>query len=336
VGVPAEPWIWLHATTALGAIVVPRSVLAAWCAWRARRLGGALDLRLDEPCYARILEQAREIQVGRLKQEIGSVVRLESGRFAEGVAAFVASRLYDERIAARLREFREQGGRIAGLEERIRAECEAFDAELREHLPRAQADFERALSAQVVERIGRELGIPHASARRLDAVAGEIPGGAVAGVGGSVSEEFARPVSRAVTTAVALVAGTVSGGFGETLGAALLVALFGTTGPVGFLIGALAGLVAAGAALWLGRERMREGVKRVALPGVVVRAALRERRFEELVAQGREQCLATVRRLMAGRLEPLADEMADQIWRRVKPVLAEAAGPDARRGGASR
>lgn len=329
-GVGAERWIWLYAVTTFGAVVAPRSALAAWCAWRARRLGNAIDLRLDDPYYTRILQQAREIQVGRLKQEIGSAVRVESGKFAEGLAVFVAEGLYDERIAPRLGEFRQQGGRIAELEERIRKECEAFDAELREHLPRAQAEFERALTAKVVDRVGRELGIPHASAQRLESVARQIPGGSVAQLGGSVSAELTRPVSRAVTTAVALVAGSVSGGFGQSLGMALLVALFGTTGPVGFLIGALVGLATAGGALWLGRDRMQEGVKRVDLPGVVVRTALRKQRFERLVAEGRERCLATVRGLTTDKLEPLTDEMADQIWRRVKPVLAEAAGPGPR------
>jgi hypothetical protein len=53
-----------------------------------------------------------------------------------------------------------------------------------------------------------------------------------------------------------------------------------------------------------------------------VRLVLRPARFERLVAEGRERCAAGVRELVSAKLEPLTDELADQVWARVKPLLA--------------
>jgi hypothetical protein len=63
-------------------------------------------------------------------------------------------------------------------------------------------------------------------------------------------------------------------------------------------------------------------VRSLTLPGPVVRLALRPARFGRLVARGRERCLTSVRELVAAKLEPLTDELADQVWARVKPLLA--------------
>ena len=119
-------------------------------------------------------------------------------------------------------------------------------------------------------------------------------------------------------------AGTLSGGFGAHLGTAIVVVLLHTTGPVGFLIGALAGALAAAGALVVGRARVNEVVRSASLPGAVVRLVLRQARFDRLVAQGRERCAASVRTLVGAKLEPLTDELADQVWARVKPLLARA------------
>jgi hypothetical protein len=57
---------------------------------------------------------------------------------------------------------------------------------------------------------------------------------------------------------------------------------------------------------------------------VVVRLALRQARFDRLVTRGRERCAASVRERVKATLEPLTDQLADQVWARVKPLLARA------------
>jgi hypothetical protein len=115
----------------------------------------------------------------------------------------------------------------------------------------------------------------------------------------------------------------VSGGFGHKLGLAIAVALLGTSGPVGFLIGALAGVAAAGGAYWAGRERVAGAIRRVALPGALLRMALPQARFERLLADGGRRCREAVEGALRSALDELAPEIASQIWRKVKPALGE-------------
>jgi hypothetical protein len=323
-GAGAAPWIHLLAATALSVVVVPRAFLAWRAARRLRRVGPALALGLDGPYFAAILAQAREIQVGRVKQEIGSAVRHECARFGDDLAAFVAEGLFDRRIVPLLEAFRADGGSVAALEVRIREACAAFEPELGEHMKSAERAFEEGLARDVLERVRPDLVLPPASSGRLAPAARELPAHSVRGVGGDVSGKLSRDLGAAVALAVAAVTGTLSGGFGAHLGTAIVVVLLHTTGPVGFLIGALAGALAVGGALVAGRARVTEVVRSASLPGAVLRLVLRRGRFDRLVAQGRERCAASVRELVAAKLEPLTDELADQVWARVKPLLARA------------
>lgn len=55
VGADAGPWIHLYAVTLALSVVVPRLLLAAWSAWRERRLGNAFHLDLSTPYFRRLL-----------------------------------------------------------------------------------------------------------------------------------------------------------------------------------------------------------------------------------------------------------------------------------------
>ena len=323
-GVAAAPWIHALAMTALLAVLLPRAFLALRASQKLRRIGPALELGLGGPYFAGILAQAREIQVGRVKQELGSAVREECARFADGLASFVAAGLYDRRIVPLLEDFRSHGGRIDALEARIREACAAFEPELAAHMKSAEHAFEEGLARDVLERVRPDLVLPPASAGRLGPAARELPSHSVREVGGDVSGRLTRDFGTAVTLVAGAVAGTLSGGFGAHLGAAILVVLLGTTGPIGFLIGAVAGALAAAAALVAGRARVNEAVRSTSLPAIVVRLALRRTRFDRLLARGRERCERSVRELVAAKLEPLTDQLADQVWARVKPLLARA------------
>jgi len=323
-GVAAAPWIHALAVTALLAVVLPRAFLAWRAARRLRRIGPALELGLDEPYFGAILAQAREIQIGRVKQEIGSAVAQECARFADDLARFVAEGLYDRRIVPLLEAFRAEGGSVDALEARIRDACVAFEPELALHMKSAEQAFEAGLARDVLERVRPDLVLPPAAAGRLGPAARELPAHSVRELGSDVSGRLSRDFGAAVTLAVAAAAGTLSGGFGAHLGTAVVVALLHTTGPVGFLIGALAGALAAGAALLAGRARVAQAVRSASLPAVAVRLALRRARFDRLVARGRERCEASVRELVNAQLGPLTDQLADQVWARVKPLLARA------------
>jgi hypothetical protein len=320
-GAPAAPWIHALALTALLVVALPRALLAAVA---ARRLRPAPELDLDAPYFGAVLAEAREIQVSRVKGAIGSAVREECARFSDDLARFVSERLYDGRIVPLLERFRTEGGRVDALEREIRAACAAFEPELEAHVRGAEQAFESGLARDVLERVRPDLVLPPVREGRLAGTARELPAHSVREIGGDVSGRIARDFGAAVALAAGGVAGTLAGGFGAHLGTAILVALLHTTGPIGFLIGALAGALVAGAALVAGRERVDAVVRSASLPGPVVRLALRRARFERLLGRGRERCAASVRERVAARLAPLTDELADQVWARVKPLLARA------------
>jgi len=58
-GEGAARWIHLYAMTLLGAVVVPRLLLAAWSAWRARQAAQQLALPLDTPYFVRLQHAAQ-------------------------------------------------------------------------------------------------------------------------------------------------------------------------------------------------------------------------------------------------------------------------------------
>jgi hypothetical protein len=318
-GMAAAPWIQIYALSIGLFVVLPRTALALLAGRQSRIVGSQLDLHLEDPYYAEILAAAPKIR--QVREEIRTEARIECGKFAEAVAVFVAEQLYAGRIAPSVRDFRERGGRITDLEQEIREKSEAFQGELSSFLTRAQADFEQALSRAVQQRIGKSLSIPDASQEVCGTLLQETRDGAVENTGGAVSSQIARPVAAAVTAGVATVAGTVSGGLGKTVGVALVATLFGTTGPVGFLIGAVVAAVAVVAAAWIGQNRVKEGVNRIRLPSRVLKMALPRKRLERLLADGHDRCRTSVRELMAQKLEPTTAELSDQIWNRVKPFV---------------
>jgi len=323
-GVAAAPWIHALAVTAGLAVVLPRALLALRASFRLTRIGPRLELGLEGPYFARVLGEAREVQVGRVKQAIEGAVREECARFADGLASFVRASLFDARIVPELERFRSEGGSVVELEARIQAACTAFEPELAAHLDAAERTFEESLARDVLERVRPDLELPPAREARLGEAARDLPARSVGRVGSDVSGKLGRDLATAVSLAAGAVAGTLSGGFGAHLGAAILVTLLHTSGPVGFLLGALGGALVAAGAFVAGRGRVDAVVRSASLPGPVVRLALRRARFERLVASARERCAESVRTLVTGKLEPLSDELADQVWGRVKPLLARA------------
>jgi hypothetical protein len=117
----------------------------------------------------------------------------------------------------------------------------------------------------------------------------------------------------------------VGGGLGSELGIAIISTLLGTTGPVGFVIGLVGGAVAAGAALWLGKDSVAAAVHNLPLPAAVVKTALWESRFQRLIAEGRAQCEESVRLEAARRLNALQPEITDAIVARARSLWAPAA-----------
>jgi hypothetical protein len=144
-----------------------------------------------------------------------------------------------------------------------------------------------------------------------------VLGGMAVGTGGSpdmgLSRHFTSAIGLSIGTSIALAVATVSGGLGKYLGVAIVATLLHTTGPVGFLIGLVAGAVIAAGAWWLGKEKVVAAVEGFDLPAVVVRTALWESRFQHLADDGRQKCRESVRAEVEERLKALQPRITEEI-----------------------
>jgi len=99
------------------------------------------------------------------------------------------------------------------------------------------------------------------------------------------------------------------------------------SGPLAFVLGALGGLVAAGAGLWLGRDAISAAVREYRLPAALARAILWQGRLRKIVDDGRKKTRETVGAKVREAMAPMADRVADEVWRRIdSPRPQEARG----------
>jgi hypothetical protein len=181
----------------------------------------------------------------------------------------------------------------------------------------AVPQFDRSLSQRIGEII-KSVGTDFVILRDPETVSHElkidVPEGAERGLG----DRFSMAIAGLVGTAISVTFATVAGGLGEQLGVAIVVALLGTTGPVGFLIGLVAGAVMAAGAWWLGKDKITETIENVNLPALAVRAALRESKFNSLIADGRRKCEASVKDKIQEKLVPIIPVITDQIVLKIR------------------
>jgi hypothetical protein len=312
-GDPAAAWIHLFALTALIVIIVPRAILAGFQWLHIKRASDHVQIDFDDYFASLIRPQV----AGLLARHI----ELASRTFSEAMANFVCRRLYDNLIVPELARFRDTGGKINDLKERIKQRCEEFSDEIGVYAGTAVKELETSLAAGV-ERIitAVQQDFRFAAAVRQDLL-GELqllPRREFDHSMAPIGEGVTGAIGIAVSGSMAVGLGTIAGGFGESLEMAIIVALFGTTGPVGFLIGALIGLVAGAGAWWFGRQKITAQIENVSLPATFVRMTLWQSRFDHLVQEGRAKCHELVKTRVTELLSPLTPQIANNVWRSVE------------------
>jgi hypothetical protein len=322
-GLPAARWIWLYAISAGLFALIPRAVLWALATLRLDGLQRRIVLDLDDAYFRNVLEGPRALQIGRIEVAIRDDVRDACDALALRLSEFACERLYDARVVPILEQFRQSGGKLAEVEASIECACRAFQRELDACVPETLGELERTLAEGLEQRIGAALAPGALGTTQLSEQVGSQSTGAARRAGASVSYRLSDSLAVVVSGAVAAGTGTLAGGFGKWLGIAVVTLLLGTTGPIGFLIGAVAGIAMAGAGWWAARERVTESIREASLPGLAVRAVLWRGRFDQLISEGRERCRNAVHQALKPELDALAPRMAERIWRELKPALGE-------------
>jgi type IV secretory pathway VirB2 component (pilin) len=304
-GDPAEPWLHLFAMMVVTAIVIPRAALGAWQGRKIQKMKSNLPLLFDR-YYGEIIESP-------IRSLIEQEVRKGFGRFAQSTASFVRTDLYDGQIVPKLEGFREKGGRIVELRSEIRNATEAFAPEVKTFVSdRALPEFQRSVSVGV-EKVVKEIGTDFIGLKESEELLAEIQVKAPEASADAIGHGYSDAISAAIAVSIAIALGTISGGFGAELEIAILAVLLGTTGPVGFVIGALIGILVAGAGWWFGREKITEFVESIELPAAVVRTTLWESRFQKLVDDGRKQCYESVKARVEAEMEPMVPRITEEV-----------------------
>lgn len=333
-GLIAGPWIHLYAVSAVlyivlpraSAIVIPRAIATLRRGSTHRDVARPWSIDFDSEYYRNLLTRALSVAPRKLEDHAREAVREECRTLADRLSSFVCRHLYDERLAPRIREFRETGGSLTELEAELERECEDFRPVLDREMEGAAGEFEDRL----VSRVSRLLGdAEDTSARPPDTLTGEVSESSsrtATYMGERVSGDLTTIVANVVSTSVAVVVGTVSGGFGEALGIALLVGIV-ETGPVGWIVGAVAGFVATSALFSVGKRGVKEKIKEISLPAWGLKTVLWKGRYEGLIEEGRQRCEEAIHEALLEELDPLAVRIGDHIWDGLRPVLGEMQRP---------
>jgi hypothetical protein len=313
-GDKADAWIHLFALTVLVAVVIPRASLAVWQSLRIRKVRDRLGLPLDS-YYGHVIE-------GPLRSAIEQAVETAGSGFAQDIAAFIGARLYDEQIVPTLRKFRRTGGRVVELKAELAKLSEAFLPELNNYIASVSVPELQLRISQRVGELVKSMGTDFRQLGRPDQVIADvkIPTAQRADLG--VAANVTKAIGISIATAVSVALATIGGGIGHHLGIAIIATLLGTSGPVGFLIGLMAGAVVTAGAWLFGRERLTGAVENFPLPAIAVQAALWGSRFEKLLDDGRNQFTASAQENVTARLRVVMPAVTDQILARVRSLWA--------------
>lgn len=309
-GEPAAPWIHLFAMSTLMFVLPERMFLIIFETGRIKGLIRERTIDLTDPYYARYIRLAQEMQESRLQDEISRIVQSEISSMCTSIALYTRDRFYDEHIVPLFHQFRKNGGRILDLENEITEQSERFKTELDSFLKGTQEDFKKSLSEAVTRVMGKKLS-------SIDVTVGNgihvNPDTFKEALDESVTQNMTNFISLAVTAAVAAAAGTISGGFGKVLGIAVVSALLHTSGPIGFLIGALAGLLFGGGASFLAKDRITDVLKNQKLPGFSTQILIRESKLNRSIEQARLQVYTVIKTEVEEKLVPHEDEISGSI-----------------------
>jgi hypothetical protein len=309
-GDQADGWIHLFAISVIVAVVLPRLALAAWQSSRIDRLSKNIALPLDH-YYGEVIE-------GPIRLLIEKEVAAQAQTFSAEVAGFVGSKLYDEQIVPKLISFREAGGRIADLKSDLTNTTVAFLPKIQSFITdTAIPELQLALSQRLGEVL-KSIGTSFIDVKDPQIAFEEVSIFPAGRTELKISNEFSRAIAFSVGTSIALAIAAVGGGIGEQLGIAIIATVLGTTGPIGFLIGLVAGAVVAAGAWWFGKDKITETVEHVLLPAAVVRTALWQSRFQRLLAEAREKCEESVRAKVDENLQTLIPQITDEILQRLR------------------
>jgi len=291
-------------------VIIPRTFIIFLCANKITREKKSMKIDWSDDYFQTKIRLAQESRIKKLKEDIEHTVMLEFAKYSEAIAVYVREKLYNKNIVPILKEFRETGGRIKDLEDNTEQICKRFEKDMQKYIINAQDDFQKSLSAQITRVVGREFSAPFLT---LDDKRQVFGTSSADSVGHSMAQGITDVISIAVTTAVAGSIATISGGFGSKVGVAIMVVLLHTTGPIGWIIGAVAGALLGGGVSFLARDSITDVVKSRNLPPFVTKNLLTEAKLMKQIEEGRQRIYDTVKKEIEKEIQSLSYKVSGQI-----------------------
>ncbi len=239
---------------------------------------------------------------GFLQGPLSDLVTSMGERLDEKMTATAVDVFFRQEVVPLLKQFREEGGRIALLQIRLDQRTAAAEPRAREHLAGLAAGFLEGLREGAEDLLADWFASHGISVPRRD-------------LSLTLPEELSEPLLRVRTPAadgMLDVAGAAVGGF-LTAGAAILCGGTGaalvSAGPAGLAVGALLGASAGWILLRHGRERLREAAERISLPPFAASILMDDKSIDRL----EEDLAKAIREHLQRRFVPLKRAMDDHI-----------------------
>jgi hypothetical protein len=238
----------------------------------------------------------------RIEPEIDSRINA----IIEEILRDITVELYDKEIFQAIRKFRDNGGKLKDLKENIRNTSLQYVPKIEKQIREKLGDLFTGLPEMLhreVQNWFKENGISY-----LGKISGSSPGDSSAADAAKkaaatnfsgLQNELTDALGLMLMTISAAIVGTISGGTGTALIA---------SGPVGWLIGAVAAAVAVWVGIEVGRNAINEQLENQELPAWLLKLVLRDSKITSLLKEGRDN---------------FEDALFDEIEKAIEKPLAQ-------------
>jgi len=248
-------------------------------------------------------EQLREELPRFCDEELKGLLDRRAKGVAQEIAGAVTQELFDERLKPVLTEFRAQGGSVASLKGRLASAAASFEPRLRAIIEEKASVFTKgcpfAVKALVAKWFDAHGLVPPEGDMSLQGVDAEKVGKPdleVPDFYASIIDTVSWFTAGLVTAIVAM----ICGGSGMALIA---------SGPIGWIIGAILGLVIAALTVAYGAEKAKQMAEDWNVPGWILRRALGDGK----IAKTREKMAADIQSAVERELSGMREGLAEQV-----------------------
>ena len=245
-----------------------------------------------------------------VSKKLDPLVKKRVDEVAKAVANAVTGKLFDQKLRPILVGFRDKGGTVASLKKQIASATSAFEPRLLEIIEERMKGLSMALPGDVTEAVGGWFGeyglaapdgsveVSRSSTKSV-AVDVEMP---------DFYSDIFNTVASFSTAIIASVVAMICGGGGMALIA---------SGPLGWIIGAIIGLVVGALVMFYGAGAAKEMAAGWEVPGWIRRRAVKDKKIMET----RSKLADDIRSTIKAEFEPMKKALDKQVRLQVEAEI---------------